>query len=185
MELDPIRTGRLTLRPFTAADIPWVYEVSQDPTVRQFVELPSPYRLEDAKFFVEEVAVAASLAGQRVELLVEVSADATRLGRVGLGLAGARRAEIGYWVDPRARGRGVAAEATKALCRWAFTHLRLEIIEWRAEVGNHASRRVAEKAGFLIEGTLRKRLLHRGTTVDAWVGSILRDEALPGADLEP
>jgi hypothetical protein len=25
--------------------------------------------------------------------------------------------------------------------------------------------------------TLRKRLLHRGTSVDAWVGSLLRDEA--------
>lgn len=51
------------------------------------------------------------------------------------------------------------------------------MIEWRAEVGNHASRRVAEKAGFVREGTLRKRLFHRGTVVDAWVGSLLSDEA--------
>jgi RimJ/RimL family protein N-acetyltransferase len=182
MELETIRTGRLSMRPFTSADIPWVYEVSQDPVVRQFVELPSPYRLEDARIFVEELAIAGSRAGKRLEFMVEDSADATRLGRVGLGLAGAHKAEIGYWVDPRARSRGVATEAARAVCRWAFTHLGLEIIEWRAEVGNHASRRVAEKVGFLMEGTLRKRLLHRGTAVDAWVGSILRDEVLSGAD---
>jgi Acetyltransferase (GNAT) domain len=64
----------------------------------------------------------------------------------------------------------------QAACRWAFTTLGTELIEWRCEVGNTASRQVAEKAGFLIEATLRKRLIHRGTRVDAWVGSILSTE---------
>jgi RimJ/RimL family protein N-acetyltransferase len=43
-------------------------------------------------------------------------------------------------------------------------------------VGNVASRRVAEKAGFRVEATLRRRLVHRGVRVDAWVGSMLPDE---------
>jgi RimJ/RimL family protein N-acetyltransferase len=64
----------------------------------------------------------------------------------------------------------------RAVCRWAFTALDLDLIEWRCEVGNIASRGVAEKAGFLIEATLRRRLTHRGMRVDAWVGSLLRDE---------
>jgi hypothetical protein len=34
----------------------------------------------------------------------------------------------------------------------------------------------AEKAGFLIEATLRKRLIHRGIRVGAWVGSMLGTE---------
>ena len=178
MQLETITTAQLTLRPFTAADIAWVYEVSRDPALHQFVELPMPYRLEDARYFVEEVAIAASARGRRLELLAEDRVDGVRLGRVGLGLSGGRRAEVGYWVDPRARGQGVATEATRAVCRWAFAHLDLEIIEWRAEVGNLASRRVAEKAGFLMEGTLRKRLFHRGAVVDAWVGSLVRDEVL-------
>ena len=67
----------------------------------------------------------------------------------------------------------------RAVCRWAFTSLGVELIEWRCEVGNAASRRVAEKAGFLIEATLRKRLIHRGRRVDAWVGSLLPSEMLP------
>lgn len=46
----------------------------------------------------------------------------------------------------------------------------------RTEVGNVASRRVAEKAGFRIEATLRKRQIHRGTRVDVWVGSLLKGE---------
>jgi RimJ/RimL family protein N-acetyltransferase len=64
----------------------------------------------------------------------------------------------------------------RAACHWAFTTLGTELIEWRCEVGNTASRQVAGKAGILIEATLRKRLIHRGTRVDARVRSILSTE---------
>lgn len=147
-----------------------------DPALQQYVQLPSPYRREHAAFFVQQLAIAGWDGGQRAEFLAEDSSSRRRLGRVGLGLAMRGVAEIGYWVDPNVRLRGVATTAVRAVCRWAFAALELELIEWRTEVGNVASRRVAEKAGFLVEATLRKRLRHRGTRVDAWVGSILSGE---------
>jgi hypothetical protein len=48
MDRQTIAAGWLTLRPFTPADIPWVYEVSLDPVLQRFMQVPSPYRLEDA-----------------------------------------------------------------------------------------------------------------------------------------
>lgn len=168
----------LTLRPFDHADIPWVLEVSSDPAVQHFVEVPSPYRREDAARFVEELAIAGWESGKRAEFLVAETATGRRLARVGLGRERDGAGAIGYWADPAARGRGVTSTAVRAVCRWAFAELDLDIIEWSCEVGNLASRRVAEKAGFLIEATLRKRLRHRGIRVDAWVGSLLRDDVL-------
>ena len=176
MEAPTIRAGWLTLRPFTAADIGWVCDVSQDPALQQFVQVPAPYQMEHAAFFVRQVALAGWDSGLRAEFLVEDTATGARLGRVGLNLRAPGPPEIGYWTDPRARGRGVATGAARAVCRWAFTTLGVDLIEWRCEVGNTASRRVAEKAGFLVEATLRKRLIHRGIRVDAWVGSILPAE---------
>ena len=41
------------------------------------------------------------------------------------------------------------------MCRWGFRERGLQRIEWLAFVGNEASRRVAEKAGFRSEGTCR------------------------------
>jgi RimJ/RimL family protein N-acetyltransferase len=178
MERQLIPAGWLNLRPFTTADIAWVHEVSLDPTLQRFVELPSPYRREHAAFFVEQLAIVGWDSGKRFEFVAEERSTGAPLGRVGMGLGENGRAEIGYWVDPRARRRGVASDAARAMCQWAFKTLNLEIIEWRCEVGNVASRGVAEKAGFLIEATLRKRLFHRGVRVDAWVGSLLREEAL-------
>jgi RimJ/RimL family protein N-acetyltransferase len=182
MDRQTITAGWLTLRPFTPADIPWVYEVSRDPVLQRFMQVPSPYRLEDAASHVEQDYIAGWDEGRRVEFVAEDAATATRLGRVGLLLGEPGAAEVGYWVDPRARKRGVATTAVRAVCQWAVTTADIELIEWRCEAGNLASRRVAEKAGFLIEGTLRKRRLRRGVRVDEWVGSLLRDEvmAAPG-----
>ena len=41
-------------------------------------------------------------------------------------------------------------------------------------MGNVASRRVAEKAGFTVEGTQHAGLVHRGERKDVWVGGLVR-----------
>ena len=46
-------------------------------------------------------------------------------------------------------------------------------IGWRAYLGNEASRRVAEKAGFTIEGVGRGVCVQRGQRRDAWLGALL------------
>lgn len=178
MDRQPIAAGWLTLRPFTPADILWVYEVLLDPEVQRFMQIPSPYRLEDAASFVEQEYIAGGAGGRRADFLVEDAATAVRLGRVGLRLGEPGDAEIGYWMDPCARNRGVATTAVRAVCQWAVTKAGVELIEWRCQVGNVASRRVAEKAGFLIEARLRSRRVRSGVRVDEWVGSLLRDEVM-------
>jgi RimJ/RimL family protein N-acetyltransferase len=176
MELEAITAGEIRLRPFAVGDIPWVYEVSLDPAVQKYLQLPIPYRMSDADYFVREMAIAAWERKERAEFVVEQGGKEEPLGRVGFGLDGSGAAQIGYWMDPRARGRGVATAAVRALCEWGFRTLGLGLIEWRAEVGNMASRRVAEKAGFRVEAILRRRLVHRGVRVDAWIGSMLPSE---------
>jgi RimJ/RimL family protein N-acetyltransferase len=176
VERETISAGDLTLRPFVVEDIPWVYEVSLDPDVQRFLQIPLPYRMADAEYFVREMAIAAWDSGERAEFVVESSGERKRLGRVGFGLDHNGGAQIGYWMDPAARGKGVATGAVLMLCRWGFERLGLGLIEWRAEVGNVASRRVAEKSGFRVEATLRRRLVHRGVRVDAWIGSMIKEE---------
>jgi RimJ/RimL family protein N-acetyltransferase len=160
-----------------------VYAVSLDPVVQRFVQLPMPYRLADAEFFVREIAIGGWERQERAEYVIS-SEGGRPLGRMALWPDGNGAAFVGYWMDPAARGRGVATRALRALCRWGFAEYRLGVIEWRAEVGNQASRRVAEKAGFTVEAVLRRRLVHRGERVDAWVGSILPNELpdTPDAD---
>jgi RimJ/RimL family protein N-acetyltransferase len=63
--------------------------------------------------------------------------------------------EIGYRVAPWARGNGVATESVRAVTDWAFDRLGLFRIQLFHAVVNEASCRVAVKAGYVEEGTLR------------------------------
>jgi len=62
---------------------------------------------------------------------------------------------------------------------WGFTELALAGVHWRAVVGNHSSRRAAEKCGFVLEGTVRGLLVHRGQRLDGWIGTLLAADRAP------
>ncbi|GAA3028574.1 GNAT family N-acetyltransferase [Kitasatospora albolonga] len=64
-------------------------------------------------------------------------------------------AMIGYWLDPAARGRGLATRATRTVTEWAFARADARRIELAHATGNAASCAVALRAGYPLEGTLR------------------------------
>lgn len=76
---------------------------------------------------------------------------------------------IGYWLVDSARGRGLATHAAALLSAWAITDGGLVRVEALVEVDNPASLRVAERAGFRREGTLRSYLAVGGRRADAIV----------------
>jgi len=82
-----------------------------------------------------------------------------------------REGELGYVVDPAARGRGIASRAVSLLTRWGFEELGLERIELRIDPANAASSRVAERAGYRLDGVLRNRYFKEGLRGDEAVWS--------------
>lgn len=63
--------------------------------------------------------------------------------------------EIGYWIETAFTGQGLAAEMVQALTRFAFESFKAARVQIVTQVGNEASRRVAEKCGFILEATLK------------------------------
>jgi RimJ/RimL family protein N-acetyltransferase len=176
MEPTEITAGRLHLRPYVEADIDAVYACCQDPDIQRWTTVPVPYTRAHAQGYVEQHTAEGWRAGAGNSFAVVDSVGNTLLASVGLVRADldARIAEIGYWANPDARGKGVTTQAVQVVSRWAFDELGIERMEWVAAVGNDASRRVAEKAGFTVEGVLRSRIMHRdGSREDAWIGSLL------------
>jgi RimJ/RimL family protein N-acetyltransferase len=64
----------------------------------------------------------------------------------------ARQCDTGFWVRKSAHGRGFATEAANALLRYAFGALGMRRVGLTHSSGNEASRRIAEKLGFVPEG---------------------------------
>src|SRR3954453_11987152 len=172
-----LRTSRLLLRPIAPDDVDAIYAACQDPEIQRWTTVPSPYLREHAEQFACDYAPKAWAAGDAAVFGVTVLGTGTLLASVGLHFDRGRDpgiAEIGYWTAADARGRGVTTEAVAAVCAWGFAACGVQRLEWYAEMGNVPSRRVAEKVGFTVEGTLRAYLLRPGgERVDAWVGSLL------------
>ena len=88
------------------------------------------------------------------------------VGQISLGglIYGAMRGgHIGYWIDKNYANRGFTTQAVTAVTEFSFTSLDLHRIEINVRPENAASRRVAEKAGYIFEGE-RPRYLHIGGT---------------------
>jgi RimJ/RimL family protein N-acetyltransferase len=168
--------GRLLLRPPEPGDVPAITEACQDELTARFVPVPVPYTEEHARTFVEQRPERWQAEDGEMTWAITDSADGRLLGMVGLHARDASMREIGFWAAPWARDRGVMTDAARLVVRFGFDVLHLERIEWQAVVGNDASRRVAEKLGFRMEGTRRAGLLHRGERLDAWVAGLLPGE---------
>lgn len=91
-----------------------------------------------------------------------------------------RELELGYTVTPAARGRGVAVEGLRLLTEWAVRELDPLRIQLQISTDNPASKRVAERAGYVYEGTLRSVHFKNGIRQDMEVWSRVPGDPPPG-----
>jgi len=79
------------------------------------------------------------------------------------------KARISYWLNKKFRGQGITTEALKTLTDYAFKKYKLKRIEGICRTFNKASARVLEKAGYKLEGILRKNKCKNGKYLDDMV----------------
>ncbi|NLU76713.1 GNAT family N-acetyltransferase [Streptomyces sp. HNM0575] len=177
MEPITLSTERLLLRPFDDRDVEAVRSACQDPDIVRWIPVPDPYGRKEA----EEFVLGVNPSGWREDTMYNFgifTKQGELVGSMGLVRLGAlrapeRQAELGFWTVKEQRGKGYTVEAGHAVIDWAFSTLKAERLEWVAEAGNEASRRVAWRLGFVMEGTQRAKIVHRGTRRDAWVATLL------------
>jgi len=166
--------GAVRLRPPRPDDLDAIVATCVDAEAVRWTTVPHPYGRSDAEYFLAEYSGGRWRRGESAVFAI-ADADDRFVGSMELRITARDPAvgDVGYLVAAPARGRGYAPAALRAMCAWGFATLGLARIEWWAQRGNHASRRVAEKAGFTVEGTCRAALAHRGERRDAWFGAVL------------
>ncbi|MGW6910422.1 MULTISPECIES: GNAT family N-acetyltransferase [unclassified Streptomyces] len=180
MEPVTLTTDRLLMRTVGPSDTDAVYEAVQDPDILRWTTIPSPYLYEHAHSFTHQQVPEGWHNGSMFTWGLFLPEGEDLVGMLGVTMRSMSGAEIGFWAAKEHRGNGYITEAVLAASRWAFVHLSIDRVEWRAEVGNAPSRAVAERTGFTLEGTLRSAIVHQGVRRDCWLGSLLpSDLSLP------
>ena len=168
--LEPVHlsAGRLYLRPMQHSDAPAVAAALRDPGIARWnagaaiANAPEPQR---AGLWLR-IREQGWASGSAAHFTVADATTGALLGTVGIRDIGRlpQQALASYWTAPEARGQGVAPQALDVVCRWAFAPrdaggLELHRISLDHALENPGSCRVAEKAGFRLEGTMRGSFL--------------------------
>lgn len=168
--------GVVLLRPPTEADLDAITRACQDPEIAAWVSTPFPYRRSHAEGFLRHVVHPGWETGRELVWSIRDAADDRLLGMIGLHGVADRSAEVGFWIAPWGRARGVAGRAVGLVLDHAFDPEGLDLVRvlWQAFVGNWPSRRIVWRAGFRMEGTIRAHAVQRdGIRRDSWVGTLL------------
>ena len=129
-------------------------------------------------------AHAAFLAGDDIPLYVFQRNDGAFVAASGLHPRDpdVPRFEIGYWCRASAQGHGYVTEAVRAITRAGFETMRANRIEIRCDPCNERSRRVAERAGYRLEGELHnEQRAPDGQLRNTLVFALLPHEFVAGA----
>lgn len=127
---------------------------------------PHPYSVDDAKAFISRATSAAP------ETNFAICVDDQAVGGIGyLPHSDVERisAEIGYWLGEPFWGRGITTEALSAVTRYAIRQHGLKRVYAVPYDANEASCRVLEKAGYSLEGRMRKSAIKDGKVVDQFL----------------
>lgn len=85
--------------------------------------------------------------------------------------------EIGYRIfNTPEKGRGYMSEALRLFTAYMFDLKEFPMLYLTTVPGNAASRRVAEKCGFIQDGTLRKAAYNLGEYCDLDIFSLLKED---------
>ena len=134
-------------------------------------QFPHPYTIDDARRFI----AFARNADPETEFAITVGGLAVGAIGVTLGKDVERcSAEVGYWIGEPYWGRGIATRALAGLTRLVFETHDLERLYAVPFASNTASCRVLEKAGYRLEGRMRRSAIKDGTVRDQCLYAVLR-----------
>lgn len=172
-----LETERLILRRMKPSDLADVFDYAKRSEVSEFLLWYPHDELAFTRRYLKIVDTKYK-RGEFYDWAVVNKADGKMIGTAGFTRFDIfnNTGEIGYVLNSEYWGRGLAAEASRAVITFGFEVLGLRRIEAKYMTENTSSRRVAEKCGMSEEGILRESVYAKGKYVDVAVASILSDE---------
>jgi RimJ/RimL family protein N-acetyltransferase len=173
-----IRLSTCVVRSWRVEDAPTVARHADNRAIWRNLRdaFPHPYSVADARRFI------AAARERDPQTVFAIAVDDEPVGGIGVrpGSDVERvSAEIGYWLAEPFWGRGITTEALRAVTRYAIETFGLTRVFALPFAWNPASFRVLEKAGYALEGRLRRSAVKDGQVVDQLLYAFVPE---PGPD---
>ncbi len=136
-------------------------------------QFPYPYTIGDAELYIN--TCINSDASKNIFYAVDV--DGKAVGSIGVFMQEdiyRKSAEIGYWLGEEYWNKGIMSKAISQISERAFKRFDIVRIFAITYIHNTGSRKALEKAGFELEGVLRKSVVKDGNIYDTCVFSLIK-----------
>jgi RimJ/RimL family protein N-acetyltransferase len=153
----PLSDGVVSLRPFRDTDASVAAAWCRDAAIVRWSGAPANHD-ENSALAWAAMTDTSHGAGDVLALVITDTASGAALGSVDLrrpSEADLELGEVGFFLGPEARGRGIATRSTRLLLTYAFDELGIARVQALVHPENPASAKVLERLGFRREGLLR------------------------------
>jgi [ribosomal protein S5]-alanine N-acetyltransferase len=155
-----LKTTRLVLRPPRLEDAATIFQrYACDPEVTRYLTWRPAEDVDSLAPFLQH-SIEQRAAGSQLSWVLCEAGDDSASGMITLRLTSSFKGELGYVLARPLWGRGYMAEAVQAVSEHALHARGLHRVFACCDVANAQSARVLEKAGFGLEGLLRRYALH-------------------------
>ncbi|WP_411676359.1 GNAT family N-acetyltransferase [Caproicibacter sp.] len=139
-------SDRLLYRGITWKDAAQIVEWRSNGQIIRFFRSKIPLTMETHLAWFEKYRDDAT----RFDFMITEKATGRKIGIAGLQNLYGKSADVSYFIDPPSQGRGFGTEAIRAISAYGFEHFRLQSLNAVILVGNSASQKAAERAGFQL-----------------------------------
>lgn len=168
-----LRGARVRLRELEASDLEPVLDFASDLDVMYWTVGRAVDRAEELQW----ISAAGEKAREepRAMYALAIEAEDRLVGTITLDVESIEhsRGHLGYALHKQEWGKGYATDAARLLIDFGLKRLGLHRIYATLDVRNDRSRRVLEKAGMVLEGTLRGFMRKHDGWCDSYIYSIL------------
>ena len=149
-----LHTERLLLRPWKESDAESLFEYAKDPDVGPIAGWPAHKSVVESLEIIKSVfSVPECYAICEKENDKAIGAIALKMGEHTDMTERDDECELGYWIGKPFWGRGYVPEAAREVIRHGFEDIGMTTIWCGYYDGNHKSKRVQEKVGFVYHHT--------------------------------
>ena len=173
----PVRTDRLVLRYPEPRDAEALFGYYSDPDVARYLLTP-PLDRRQAEAEIRRRLPAPAGKERGVNLILVVELDGQLAGDVLLmpKEPSYSEAEVGWTLDPRFAGRGIATEAARAMIDLAFDHYGVHRVTAQLDARNARSAAVCERLGMRRESHKLRDFWSKGEWTDSFEYAVLAEE---------
>ncbi len=164
-----IKAKKFILRPYRSGDEESLRRnINNKKIYRYTSHIPYPYTRKHAQDWIgKNVKRAKKQKPESINFVIDLKGEVA--GGIGFSKIDDHKAEIGYWLGEKYWNQGIMTDAVKLITKFGFENLKLARIFAKVYLPNKASKKVLEKAGFKLEGILRKETKKDDKLIDVYL----------------